>query len=134
MKKGFTLTELLGVIVILGAIALLSFPPIINQIKKSKQKIDDSNLSLISSSFELYLSENKNTVMNYGLPYCIKLQTLVSDGKLNTPIKNSDDEEINVTLTYLKVIKNDNDSNQYELVKQVDIDNNNSLCTIIPSE
>ena len=39
MKKGFTLAELLGVIVILGLIALLSFPPIVSQIKKSKKEI-----------------------------------------------------------------------------------------------
>lgn len=133
MKKGFTLTELLGVIVLLGAIALLTFPPILNQIKKSKEEIDNGNLSLINSSFELYLSENKSTIiMNDNTAYCIKLKTLVDDGKLNTPIKNSSNEEINVNLTYLKVVKGSNAS--YELVKQTDIDNNNSLCTIIPSE
>ena len=38
-KNGFTLIELLGTIVILGLIALIATPPVINQIKNSKKKV-----------------------------------------------------------------------------------------------
>ena len=38
-KKGFTLAELLGVIVLLGILATVAFPPLLNQLNKSKEKI-----------------------------------------------------------------------------------------------
>ena len=38
-KKGFTLVELMAVIIIISLIAILTFPNIINQIKKSKQQL-----------------------------------------------------------------------------------------------
>ena len=54
-KNGFTLAELLGVIVILAAVALVAFPPIINQIKKSRGELDDALNKLIYSASNQYL-------------------------------------------------------------------------------
>ena len=47
MKKGFTLVELLGTIVILGIIAVIAFPAIINQITDARGDINDSGNLLI---------------------------------------------------------------------------------------
>ena len=126
MKKGFTLAELLGVIVILGLIALLSFPPIVSQIKKSKKEIDEGNLIVIQTAFERYKNENAHKLVLEDTDYCIKLQILVDDGKLDTPIKKSDNTEIDVNLTYLRLKSN----NTYDLVTQLDIDKN-VTCEII---
>lgn len=41
MKKGFTLVELLSVIIIIGVVALIVFPTVMNSIKKSKQNAYD---------------------------------------------------------------------------------------------
>jgi len=86
-KNGFTLAELLGVIVILAAIALIAFPPIINQIKKSRGELDDALNQLIYSAAKQYL-EDKNYNLD-GKSYCIKLSVLVNDGKLVEPITDS---------------------------------------------
>lgn len=86
-KNGFTLAELLGVIVILAAVALIAFPPIINQIKKSRGDLNDTLNTLIYTAANQYLEEN-----NYSLAsntYCIKLNVLVEDGKLVEPITDS---------------------------------------------
>lgn len=86
-KNGFTLAELLGVIVILAAVALVAFPPIINQIKKSRGELDDALNKLIYSASNQYLEDR-----NYNLEsssYCIKLSVLVNDGKLVEPITDS---------------------------------------------
>ena len=49
-KKGFTLTEIIGVIVLLGIIALISVPILNTVIQNSKQKAYDAQVKEIISS------------------------------------------------------------------------------------
>lgn len=46
-NKGFTLVELLAVIVILGLIALIAVPIVLNNIKKTKEDLYDTQIELI---------------------------------------------------------------------------------------
>ena len=46
-KKGFTLVELLGVLVVLSVILMIAFPLITTYINKSKQKAYDTQMGLI---------------------------------------------------------------------------------------
>lgn len=113
-KGGFTLIELMGVIIILALLIALSLPSIINFIKSSNDKTDKFNLDLIYSAAESYIKEYKNDYPKVKENvYCISLRELVDDGKLKTPIKLSDsDEDItnkkSVEVTY-------SDKFQYEL-------------------
>ncbi len=104
-KNGFTLAELLGVIVILAAVALIAFPPIINQIKKSRGELDQALNSLILTASQQYLEEkNKSTD---GTSYCIKLAVLVSDGKLVAPVTDSKGNEVDLSsIFYIKFPQN----------------------------
>lgn len=89
-KKGFTLVELLGVIVVLGILVLIAFPPIINQIRNARDKVSEGTLKLLYSATEKYMDENNNTYPRIiDRSYCISLQTLVDDGKLTDPITDS---------------------------------------------
>lgn len=94
-KKGFTLIELLGVLIILSAIVLLVFPSILNQMKKSQGKINEASKEMFFTATDLYLNENQN---QYGYikgdTYCITLDTLVKDGKLRRPLKDSSGKEL----------------------------------------
>ncbi|MGB3159761.1 MAG: prepilin-type N-terminal cleavage/methylation domain-containing protein [Carnobacterium sp.] len=60
LKKegGFTLVELLGVIVILGLIVAISIPLIGNVIEGSKGKITDSQKELVIDAAQMYELEN----------------------------------------------------------------------------
>ncbi|MCI9433840.1 MAG: type II secretion system protein [Bacilli bacterium] len=100
-KNGFTLAELLGVIVILAAVALIAFPPIINQIKKSRGELDQALNSLILTASKQYLEEkNKSTD---GTSYCIKLNVLVTNGKLVAPITDSKGNKVELSsIFYIK--------------------------------
>ena len=49
MKKGFTLVELLAVIIILGIIALVSVPVALNTIKQGKYDLFDEQIELMKS-------------------------------------------------------------------------------------
>ena len=88
--KGFTLAELLGVIVILLALSLLAFPPILNRLNITKVKINDATLKVYASALDEYLDSNHHRYeFLVGNTYCIKLKSLVDDGKLVKPLKDS---------------------------------------------
>lgn len=102
-KNGFTLAELLGVIVILAIIVLIAFPPIVNEIRKMKGQLSEATLKLIYSSAEIYVDNNQNTYPIYdGNNYCIALQTLVNSGELKQPVK---DVSTGKTIELDKIVK-----------------------------
>ena len=93
-KNGFTLMELMGVIVILSLLIVLCLPSIVNFIKSSNDETDKITLDLIYNATENYIKEYKNDYPKIKENvYCIPLIDLVDDGKLKSPIKFSDSEE-----------------------------------------
>lgn len=97
-KNGFTLIELLGVIVILAVVLLLAFPPILDQIKKSKNELSESMKKVILSAAEVYVDENKNNFPKTdGNIYCVTLQTLVDNNHLREPLIDANNQEIELT-------------------------------------
>ena len=97
-NKGFTLMELLGVIMILAILALITFPPIIEEIKKSKSEIKGTTKVLIIDAAKDYYEDNIN---NYelieGVTYCININTLSEQGYLNKKIKDENLNDINTS-------------------------------------
>ena len=59
-NRGFTLLELLGVIVILALLTTLVFPSVLNAIKKSSNQTDKLSMDLISNAADLYIENNAN--------------------------------------------------------------------------
>ena len=56
-KKGFTLVELIGVIILLSAIALISVPIINNSLKNTKEKTYNSQIDTIIKAAKRYVTE-----------------------------------------------------------------------------
>ena len=59
-KKGFTLMELLAVIVIMAIIFAVAVPSISSSIERSKQKQKNAKIEVIEAAGEVYLSAHKN--------------------------------------------------------------------------
>lgn len=117
-NRGFTLAEVLGVIIILGLLVIVSFPPLLNQLKKSKDKLSSATLKILGTAAEQYVEEHPSTYpKTNGNVYCFKLETLVNNGYLKSPILDaSSGETINETTNYIKfTIVGTNDYN-YEMV------------------
>ena len=76
-KRGFTLVELLVVIVILGVIMSIAIPSITSSIERSKDKQKTQIIKLIVSAGELYVDKHKNTVQQ---GKSITLDDLIEDG------------------------------------------------------
>lgn len=60
-NKGFTLVELLGVIVILISILLIAIPTVTSSIERNKAKQKESKIELLLSNAQLYISDLKPT-------------------------------------------------------------------------
>lgn len=95
-NRGFTLVELLVVIVILIAIVSLAIPSITSSMERSKDKINAGKLEVLGSAGELYLSSKKRSKLSdyYDGICCVKLSTLkdndyVSDDDLKDADNNS---------------------------------------------
>ena len=78
MKKAFTLAELIGVIIILGLIAIIAFPPILNAIRESENKISEASKEIIYDATSLYVSNNESNFPKInGNVFCVTLNSLV---------------------------------------------------------
>lgn len=114
MRKGFTLVELLAVIVVLGVIALITFPIVSNSMANAKQKAYDSQVSFITESARKWSIDNTSS-LSETKAISVKISTLISagyitktkDGVLYNPM---DDTK---TMSGCVIIKYSSSYNQY---------------------
>ena len=109
MKKGFTLAELLGVIVILGLICLVAFPPIMDSIKKSKNNISEATLNIIYSATDIYVNNHPRVFkLIENNKYCLKIQNLIDEGNLSKDLTDPDTNKKIDPERYIKVVVKNN--------------------------
>lgn len=63
-RKGFTLVELLAVLVILVAIMGIAIPSISSSLERTKEKQNQSRYKIIESAAEQYVTDHKNAIYN----------------------------------------------------------------------
>ena len=84
MKKGFTLIEIIGVVIILGVIVIIAFPPLLNFVKKTNSEIDDATKTLIFSATSQYIGQYQNDFPTInGNIYCVTVRNLVSENYIS---------------------------------------------------
>ena len=113
IKKGFTLVELMGVIVILGVIALIAIPTIDRQLKEGKEELSQAQLDNIKAAAELWASDNPNDMPQNGEECYLKYSTLVNSGYADKNLKEiSSNTDIVDNKLKIKISK-DNTYNKY---------------------
>ena len=123
-KKGFTLTELLGVIVIIGILLILIVPGIINRLSNSGDKAKDTENELIYNAADQYIRENPNEYPpGKSGRYCITIQSLVDDGKLAAPVTDvntgKDITNMSVMVTIYSTGNTDHELKEGEECKEI---------------
>ena len=73
-KKGFTLVELLAIVILLGILFTLVFPNIVRQLEKNEAKIDEYTLALIYSAADNYVK--KHDITEVGSTHCVEISKL----------------------------------------------------------
>lgn len=63
-NKGFTLIEVLAVLVILIAIMTVAIPSISSSLERTKNKQNEARYEIIESATEQYVTDHKNAVYN----------------------------------------------------------------------
>ena len=94
-KKGFTLVELLAIIIILGLVVLIAIPEIMNAFNSAKNKISDiEKKHLIDSSEEAVLEiincdmtiTDFNYLFNKNVTTCSEMQELIIGKDIETSV------------------------------------------------
>ena len=114
-KKGFTLIELIMVIVIISVVAMISFQTITKKINQSKEKAYNIQFNNFKDSAKNYMLENKSDDKYHLNTICISLKALQNKGYLKKgELKNpKTNEVIDRSKNYIKV-KYNLEKNQYE--------------------
>jgi len=82
-NKGFTLVELLAVLVILVAIMGIAIPSISSSLERTEDKQNQARYQVLESYAELYVADNKNAIyqkLGTNSSCAILIQTLIDDG------------------------------------------------------
>lgn len=101
MKKGFTLIELMAVVVIISLVCLLTFPNIVNQIKKSKDANKDNVEKVVISAAKKYVNDNIDKYNEEG-DYCISVQALIDNDYLKEDIVNDKDNDFQSSAVFIE--------------------------------
>ena len=131
-KKGYTLIELLAVILIIGLILVLSTYGIIKAVKSSKEKVTTLSEKSIKEAAETYATE-KNDDSSYWLDitdkenkyFCITIEELMNKGLLDkkaesTKFKKSDfvlvkKNKVTNVNSKAEILTNDNNNDDYKV-------------------
>ena len=116
MKRGFTLAELLGVIAILGIIAMITVPVIDKSLNQGKSNLSETQEQQLIKGLKDYYAENvREMPKNIGDKKCLKISDLQNNGYLPLDIKNpskideSESYTIEEIIDKMKTITKDNE-------------------------
>lgn len=116
-NKGFTLVELLAVLIVLTTILLIAIPSITSSVERNKQKIKNKKIEVIESAAVEYGSKYKNKFEDYSKftsgDCCLPVSELETVGLLTSKeVNDADDNKIsgyvcfdNGNYSYTNIVK-----------------------------
>lgn len=111
MKKGFTLLELMAVIVVLAMLMLIVYPPIESALKKSRNGSYETQKDSIINATKNWVADHPAELPDEDESITVKLGTLQELGYVDEEIKNPTDNKI---LSEDCLVKITNVGNQYK--------------------
>ena len=105
-KKGFTLVELLAVIVIISVLALITSTIIFKVVKTSRTDLYNDQIKLIEKAAEKWTVDNTDLI-GYTVPYCLSLDDLLKSGHIKKDTLKDPRDESTIT-GYVKITYDSN--------------------------
>ena len=103
-NKGFTLLEVIGVVLVLSLILIISVPSLTRTLKRNEQKKYNAYLDNVKLAAENYFVKNvlKNGSVNN---YTIRLEDLITAGYIIETVKNPSNEKALDRSTRINITK-----------------------------
>ena len=125
-KKGFTLVELIGVIVLISLLTVLATAPINNIIKNSKKDLNESQKKQIILSAQNWAIDNKDKLPMRGKnteSIKVTIEQLYNEGYLDNEVIDLDKDSkmsncSHVNISLIDENKNSGNAYTYEFIEQ----------------
>ena len=119
-KKGFTLVELLGVIILMSVVILVVVTPIVGHIKNTANKLSDASLSVLNESTSDYLEERVSNYPKTDLnKYYISVGQLIDSKSLNENFLESISSKV-LTRSSVIIVTVENGNYTFKIAEEVD--------------
>ena len=110
MNKGFTLVELLAVVVILGILGLITIPTVDTIIENSKERAKTAQLEELKKAAKSWSAENLGMISEDRATY-VSVATLLEDGYIDAeevkdPTKKNENFTGCIEISYSKDVSN----------------------------
>lgn len=106
-KNGFTLVELLGVLVVLVILSMVVVTTYTKLKKDADTTIDEALEILIKDTSVTYIKKHKTNIEANNV-YCLTLDDIVNDNLLSNPVKNSKGEEMDLSMKIKVTVRQNN--------------------------
>ena len=109
MNKGFTLVELLAVIIVILSLALLTTISVSNIIKNSKQRLNDAQKQIIEDATGMWIADNLDKIPDAGDEYnCVYItfEELKDYGSIDDITLKDSDEDIDDMIIKIELKNN----------------------------
>ena len=87
-RKGFTLVELIGVVILIGLIALIAIPSVDYIINKTKDNAYEATVKTLMTGLHNWVTDNKELVYEDGTEILLTLTDLKEQGYVDFDIRN----------------------------------------------
>lgn len=133
-NKGFTLVELLGVLIVLGVLAAIITPTVAGTLKKSREKAYEKQISTLENAAKKWGTENVDQLPDIGSSktVAVSFNTLYTTGQIQN--EKIIDPRTKESLKGCILVSYNNDYNQYEYNYSDDEKQCNPLCQVVSGD
>lgn len=130
-KKGFTLIEVLGVIILLGVLSMITVPVVRDLIKSSRDELYEEQIEQIENGLKNWAHDNIFLLPEDNSVVTLSLGQLAQSGHVNYKIENPKNNKCFSTESELTITKyNNNYVYEVKDISNVDCDDLEELPTI----
>lgn len=130
-KKGFTLIEVLGVIILLGVLSMITVPVVRDLIKSSRKELYEEQIDQIENGLKNWAHDNIFLLPEDNSVITLSLGQLAQSGHVNYKIENPKNNKCFSTESELTITKyNNNYVYEVKDISDVDCDDLEELPTI----